>query len=95
MVTPDGLNVEEWRDDLHQHSYCYVAKLLEDTGRPELTEQELAEGLAHEWLSVPEAIAAIRNSEPTTELGTFIRERDLFFVETFAKLKGVLTDLAT
>jgi len=35
----DGLDVEEWRNDLHQHSHCYVAKLQEDTGRPELTEQ--------------------------------------------------------
>jgi len=91
----DMLNAEEWRNDLHQHSYCYVARLLEDTGRPELTEQELAEGLKHEWLSVPEAIAAIRNSKPTSELGKFIKERDLFFVESFAKLKWSLIDLAT
>jgi len=90
----DILNPEEWRNHLHQHSYCYVAKLLEDTGRPELTEQERAEGLGHEWLSVPEAIAAIKRSKPTSELGEFIKERDLFFVETYAKLKWSLTDLA-
>jgi len=83
----DILNAEGWRNDLHQHSYCYVASLLEDTGRPELTEQELAEGLKHEWLRVPEAIAAIKSSKPISELGKFIKERDLFFVETYAKLK--------
>jgi len=94
-MTIDMVNTEEWRNDLHQHSYCYVARLLEDTGRPELTEQELAEGLAHEWLSVPEATAAIEKSKPTSELGEFIKERDLFFVETYAKLKCSLTDLAT
>jgi len=91
----DMLGIEEWRNDLHQHSYCYVAKLLEDTGRPELTEQELDEGLKHEWLSVSEADAAIRDSKPTSELGKFIKERDLFFVETYAKAEGLLTDLVT
>jgi len=78
--------IEEWRNDLHQHSSCYVARLLEDTGAPELTELERAEGLRHEWLGVGEAIEVMEESRPTSELGRFIRERDLFFVREFAKM---------
>ncbi|KAJ5109283.1 hypothetical protein N7456_005958 [Penicillium angulare] len=42
---------EEWRNDLHQISFCYSARLVEDTGRPELTDLESSEGLSHS--SVP------------------------------------------
>lgn len=76
---------EEWRNDLHQVSFCYVVELLEDTGVPELTELEASEGLKHRWVSIDEAIKLMRNAEPTTELGKFIKERDLFFVEKLAK----------
>lgn len=38
---------EEWRNDLHQISFCYSARLVEDTGRPELTDVESSEGLSH------------------------------------------------
>jgi 8-oxo-dGTP pyrophosphatase MutT (NUDIX family) len=75
---------EEWRNELHQISFCYVAKLVEDTGVAELTDLEVSEGLSHRWISVDEAIGLMRNSQPTSELGKFIRERDLFFVEKFA-----------
>ncbi|KAE8440338.1 hypothetical protein EG329_008563 [Mollisiaceae sp. DMI_Dod_QoI] len=77
---------EEWRNDLHQISFCYVAKLVEDTGNPELTELEASEGLSHRWVSVDEAIEAMKSSQPTSELGNFIKERDLFFVEKFVTL---------
>jgi 8-oxo-dGTP pyrophosphatase MutT (NUDIX family) len=75
---------EEWRNDLHQISFCYVAKLVEDTEVAELTELEASEGLSHRWVSVDEAIELMRNAEPTSDLGEFIKERDIFFVEKFA-----------
>lgn len=75
---------EEWRNDLHQISFCYVASLVEDTGLAELMELEVSEGLSHRWVSVGEAIDLMRNTQPTSELGQFVRERDLFFVETFS-----------
>jgi 8-oxo-dGTP pyrophosphatase MutT (NUDIX family) len=37
--------VEEWRNDLHHFSYCYVASIVEDTGLIELTEEEVGDGL--------------------------------------------------
>ncbi|TVY52439.1 hypothetical protein LSUE1_G010363, partial [Lachnellula suecica] len=72
---------EEWRNDLHQISYCYRARLLEDTGAPELTDDEVADGLRHEWVSVEVARGKMKECRPTSELGAFIKERDLYFVE--------------
>lgn len=74
---------EEWRNDLHQISYCYMAKLTEDTGSSELTEMEASEGLTHRWESPQDALDAMKEIQPVSELGRFIKERDSFFVETF------------
>lgn len=79
---------EEWRNDLHQISFCYSARLVEDTGRPELTDVESSEGLSHSWVPVDRAISTIRNVQPTSELGNFIQERDLFFIKTFVSAQG-------
>ncbi|PVH71976.1 hypothetical protein DL98DRAFT_660320 [Cadophora sp. DSE1049] len=58
---------EEWRNDLHQISFCYVAKLVEDTSKPELMELEVFEGLSHHWVSVDEAIEAMKSAQPMLE----------------------------
>jgi 8-oxo-dGTP diphosphatase len=75
--------VEEWRHDLHQISYCYRATSVKDTGAPELTEEEIVDGLQHEWVPVSSALEKMKASQPTSELGRYIKERDIFFVETF------------
>ena len=75
---------EEWRNDLHQTSYCYAARFVEDTGATELTDDELVDGLQHEWISVRGAIEKMKASQPTSDLGRFIKERDLDFVEKYA-----------
>jgi len=76
--------VEEWRNDLHQISYCYVAHVLEDTGATALTEEEIGDGLEHRWVHLDAAIKLMKEAEPTSTLGLSIKERDLFFVEKFA-----------
>jgi len=58
-------NVEEWRNNLHQISYCYVVHLIKDTGVPELTEQEKADGLQHEWISINAALEKMKAIQPT------------------------------
>jgi 8-oxo-dGTP diphosphatase len=77
---------EEWRNDLHQISYCYRARLLEETGKTQLMEDELADGLgSHRWMCVETALKKMKAGQPTSEVGRFIKERDLFFVEAYAK----------
>jgi 8-oxo-dGTP diphosphatase len=77
--------VEEWRNDLHQFSHLYSADLTEDTGRVELEEDEIEDGLKHEWVSVDDALVKMRGANPESEFGKSIKERDIFFVETFAQ----------
>ena len=79
---------EEWRGNLHQMSYCYAAHLVEDTGAIELTDDELVDGLQHEWVSVRAAIEKMQASQPASALGRFIKERDLYFVEEYAGRNG-------
>lgn len=60
--------------------------MTEDTGRPELTELEIAEGLKHSFGSVQGAFLLMQEAKPTSELGEFIKERDLNFVQTFMNI---------
>jgi hypothetical protein len=69
---------------LHQFSYCYAAHVLEDTGAPALTQEEIEDGLEHRWVNADEAIELMRGAKPTSFLGLSIKARDLFFVEKFA-----------
>jgi len=71
---------EEYRNDLHQISYCYVADVLDDSGSPSLTEDEVNDGLGHLWLTVHEAKSNMAGVEPTSELGRYIKERDIYLL---------------
>jgi 8-oxo-dGTP diphosphatase len=77
--------VEEWRNSLHQISYCYVAHVLEDTGITALTQEEIDDGLEHQWVHVGVAIKLMKEAKPTSVSGLSIKERDLFLVEKFAR----------
>ncbi|PKS11917.1 hypothetical protein jhhlp_001212 [Lomentospora prolificans] len=71
---------EEYRFGLHQLSYCYRARLLDRTGKPALTQEEIEDGFSHEWISVEEVLRLMNTAEPTSELGQCIMERDLFLL---------------
>ena len=71
---------EEFRFHLHQFSYCYCASLIEDTGKPELTEEEVDDGLCHEWVPIEQALEIMGSVEPTSEFGRYVKERDMFFM---------------
>jgi ADP-ribose pyrophosphatase YjhB (NUDIX family) len=77
---------EEFRNDLHQVSYCYRAHLFDKDGKPELTEDEVADGLSHGWASVKDALQQMSAAEPTSELGRFIKERDIFLLTEASRL---------
>ncbi|UPK96922.1 hypothetical protein LCI18_007857 [Fusarium solani-melongenae] len=78
---------EEYRNYLHQISYCYRAQLLDKTGKPELTEEEVEDGLRHEWVPVDKALELMAAVQPTSDLGRFIKERDIFLLTEATKSK--------
>lgn len=69
---------EEFRFQQHQVSYCYLADVVDDAGEPCLTEEELADGFVHQWMTVNKALEAMYAVQPTTEFWSFVRERDIF-----------------
>ena len=59
-VNPFGLQKsEEYRNDLHQLSFCYRANLTEDTGNIELTVDEVQDGLTHEWVDLEKPLQSM------------------------------------
>ncbi|KAL7930847.1 NUDIX hydrolase domain-like protein [Trichoderma chlorosporum] len=77
---------EEFRNDLHQISYCYLADVLDATGSPSLTEEERVEGLRHQWMPINEALEAMVSVKPTSELGHYIQERDAYLLTEAKKV---------
>lgn len=71
---------EEFRNNLHQLSFCYCADVVDNAGRPNLTEEELDDQLQHLWLPIDEAKRRMAAAEPTSTLGQFIKERDLYLL---------------
>lgn len=57
-----------------------------------LTEQEVDEGLEHEWVGVGEAVERMQvgsceaGTGMETEVGRFVGERDAWFVERFLEV---------
>ncbi|VUC26672.1 unnamed protein product [Clonostachys rosea] len=76
---------EEFRDGLHQISFCYIADLLDESNPPSLTEDEIQDGLQHQWLPLIDAKKAMAAAEPTSALGSFIKERDIFLLDQATK----------
>jgi 8-oxo-dGTP diphosphatase len=76
---------EEYRNDLHQISYCYSADLVNDAGAPNLTEDEIQDKLQHQWLPVEEAKKLMAAAEPTSKLGQYIKERDIYLLDEATK----------
>jgi ADP-ribose pyrophosphatase YjhB (NUDIX family) len=79
---------EEYRNDLHQISYCYCADLVDGSGKPNLTEDEVLDKLSNSWMPADEAKKVMAAAEPTSELGRYIKERDIFLLDVAAQERG-------
>lgn len=57
--------VNEWRKiyQIHQVSYCYLAKIVGEKGTPDFTESEIAEGFEVSWLPYEDALQALKLSK--------------------------------
>ena len=53
-------------------------ELVEDTGKVDLTDEEKAEGLQYEWVSIEMALDQMRRVQPTSELGNSSRSVIVF-----------------
>lgn len=72
---------EEFRNDLHQISYCYIADVLNTSDNPSLTQEGLVDGISHRWLPVNEALdGSMTLAEQTSELGLYIQKRDVYLL---------------
>ncbi|KAF3940809.1 hypothetical protein ABW19_dt0201548 [Dactylella cylindrospora] len=80
--------VEEWRFELHQYSYCYVGQVADDTGMPELTEDEAICGFVHKWVPLADAVTKIRDVEGMGEknMGWFTTRRDSWLVSVYLRI---------
>ena len=78
----------EYRDKwaLKQQSYCFVAKVVGEKGKPDFTEKELEYGFEIKWVPLPEAISLLENDSPEGYEGPFIHIRDSVFLEQAAKI---------
>ncbi|KAG7290112.1 hypothetical protein NEMBOFW57_000108 [Staphylotrichum longicolle] len=72
---------KEFRNDLQQ--VYYVADLVDGSGEPALTEGEIGDG--HSWVSVRRAQRTMTVAEPTSELGRFTKERDIYLLGDAAR----------
>ncbi|KKP06586.1 NUDIX domain-containing protein [Trichoderma harzianum] len=77
---------EEFRFQQHQVSYCYLADVVDDAGEPCLTEEELADGFVQQWMTINKALEAMSAADPTTEFGSFVKERDIYVLTEAKKL---------
>lgn len=71
---------KEFRGHLCQVSYCYCADLVDGSGKPNLTEEEIDDGLAHLWVSVAEAKKLMAAAEPTSDFGRSVKARDMYLL---------------
>ncbi len=76
----------EW--DLFQTSYCYIGNVANKGPDKYFTEEEKAGGFELVWLTLDEAIDALKNDKPTDYEGKFIRQRDLIFLQETKKIRG-------
>ncbi|HII29739.1 ADP-ribose pyrophosphatase [Candidatus Woesearchaeota archaeon CG08_land_8_20_14_0_20_47_9] len=81
-ITGEVGRVVEYRDKyrLKQISYCFIARVKENSQKTSLTEKEKRQGLQLTWVKLDEAIRLIENDQPNTYEGRFIVRRDLAFL---------------
>jgi len=72
---------------LKQTSYCYMAEVVGEKGAPHLEPDELAEGFQTVWLPLSEALAKVRESQPTVYEGPYMVTRDAALIKAAIEKK--------
>jgi ADP-ribose pyrophosphatase YjhB (NUDIX family) len=75
------------REEMEQHSYCYIAKQSGPIGDTALEDGEVDDGAETVVAkNIDEAIMLLENDKPTNYEGHFIRQRDLRFLREAKRL---------
>ncbi len=75
---------------LHQISYCYLAKVVGLKGEPSFTEKEKSEGLEVVWLPLTEALKVTAAGDRTTHKSMYVIPRELALLNLVASLGVVV-----
>jgi len=78
-------SITEYRGDLNQTSYCYLAKVAGKKSAPAFTAVEKSEGFEDIWLPIDQAIETVSGAETDDEYGSVIRIRDAIFLREAEK----------
>lgn len=76
--------VNEWRRfcELHQISYCYLARVVGEKRSPDFTDSEIAEGFEITWLPYNEALQILKDSKAEQiEAKGYMVPRDIAILE--------------
>lgn len=77
--------VDEWRKfcTLNQISYCYVAKVVGEKGKPEFTQDEIDEEFEEVWFPYEEALRLLKESKAEViEAKGYMVPRDIAILES-------------
>ena len=67
---------------LKQTSYCYIAKLVGEKGKPNLEPDEIDEGFETVWLSLENAIELVKEAYSSDYDGPYMQMRDSALLES-------------
>lgn len=84
-------SITEYRKkfNLVQTSYCYLAKLKGEKGKPHYMDDEIEKGFEPVWMPYDEALEALKSSTATTfEASAYIVPRDILLL---SEAKNLLT----
>ncbi len=76
--------VHEFRSRFLQHqiSYCFMAQVEGEIGKPDFTPEEVADGFTLGWYTLEEARMILHSQSPTEYVGQFIALRDSAILST-------------
>jgi 8-oxo-dGTP pyrophosphatase MutT (NUDIX family) len=76
----------EYRDkwSFKQYSYCYLANVVGEKGKPDFTQTEIDNDYIIKWVSLEDAIKLLENDKPEGYDGEFMQIRDSSFLREAA-----------
>jgi len=93
-VTGEVGSIIEYRKTLHlkQISYCYLAKVKGEKGKPHFTDNEIKRGFKLVWLPFKDVVYVIQGGlAKNLEGSAFIVPRDIAFLKAAENLIGTLS----